>query len=108
MAQRIKILLIDDIDGSDAAETITFSVDGVSYEIDLNEQHAEELRRAFAPWIENGRRVAATRRGRKSATPARTSNAGAIREWARANGYQVSERGRVSAEIREAYEAANG
>lgn len=106
MAQKVKIYLIDDIDGSGATETIPFSVDGVSYEIDLSDQNAAQLREAFAKWISNARRVPATRRGRRATAGAQTSNAGAIRAWARENGYQVSERGRVAAEIREAYEAA--
>lgn len=108
MAQKVRVYLIDDIDGSDATETVSFSVDGVSYEIDLNEKHAQELRDAFGKWVGHARRAtAATRRsGRRASTP-RSSDAAAIRAWARENGYEVSDRGRVSAEIREAYEQRN-
>ncbi|GAB2605161.1 histone-like nucleoid-structuring protein Lsr2 [Pseudactinotalea suaedae] len=112
MAQKVKVLLIDDLDGSDADETISFAVDGVTYEIDLNAEHAAELREAFARWIgharrSGGRRSATTRRAASGSAPARSGDTGAIREWARENGYKVSDRGRVSAEIREAYAAAH-
>lgn len=108
MAQKVRVYLIDDIDGSDATETVSFSVDGVSYEIDLNEKHAQELRDAFSTWVGHARRAtgAARRGGRRASTP-RSSDAAAIRAWARENGYEVSDRGRVSAEIREAYEQRN-
>lgn len=104
MAQKVKIILIDDIDGSDATETINFSLENVNYEIDLNDEHAAELRESFNKWITHGRRVAARRGRRGAARPAGSSDAAKIRQWARENGYEVSERGRVSAEIREAYE----
>lgn len=102
MAQKVQVVLIDDIDGGDAAETVTFSLDGVGYEVDLSSKNAAGLRDALAPWIAAGRRVS----GRRSAARGRgASDAGKIREWAKANGYAVSERGRVSATIREAYAA---
>ena len=107
VAQKIRVYLIDDIDGTDASETITFAVDGVSYEIDLNEANAAELREAFQPWITHGRRVAGRRATGRRATGAASGNAAAIRAWARENGYEVSDRGRVSTEIREAYEQRN-
>lgn len=110
MAQKVKILLIDDLDGSDADETISFAVDGVSYEIDLNNEHASELREAFSRWIGHARRAGGRRStGRRggAGSSARSGDTGAIREWARENGYKVSDRGRVSAEIREAYAAAH-
>ena len=103
MAQKVQVVLVDDIDGGEAAETLSFSLDGVGYEIDLTEANAAELRAAIAPWISAGRRVS----GRRSAGRGRgTSDAGKIREWARANGVEVSERGRVSASVREAYAAS--
>ncbi|MGC4174425.1 histone-like nucleoid-structuring protein Lsr2 [Demequina sp.] len=102
MAQKVQVVLVDDVDGGEAAETVSFSLDGVGYEIDLSEANASALRDAFGPWIAAGRRVS----GRRSAGRGRgrgSSDAGKIREWAKENGYKVSERGRVSAEIREAY-----
>jgi hypothetical protein len=111
MAQKVKVLLIDDLDGSDADETISFAVDGATYEIDLNAEHAAELREAFARWIGHARRSGGRRSGPRRAAagsaPSRNGDTGAIREWARENGYKVSDRGRVSAEIREAYTAAH-
>ncbi len=105
MAQKIKVYLIDDIDGSDATDTINFAIDGVNYEIDLNEKHAAELRSAMEKWVSHARRLPARRTRRTgTARAAGTSDAAKIREWARENGYEVSERGRVPAEIREAYE----
>lgn len=107
MAQRVKIELVDDIDGSAAVETVSFAIDGKSYEVDLNEANAAKLREAVAPFVGVGRRVGAARRG-----PAARSSAGGptpqdLRAWARDNGYQVSDRGRVSEEIRQAYAAAH-
>lgn len=111
MAQRVSIILEDDIDGGEASETISFAVDGTNYEIDLNEQNANALRDALQPYIKHGRRQVrpATRRQRRGA--AANSNDGPsaadIRAWAQANGHQVPERGRIPAAVREAYEAAN-
>ncbi len=110
MAQRVQILLEDDVDGSEAAETVNFGVDGVTYEIDLSEENAAQLRDDFSQWIEHARRVrgrrqTGTRSGGGSARAGRTDLA-KVREWGRANGYQVSDRGRVSAEVQEAYAKA--
>ena len=105
MAQKVQVVLVDDIDGGDAAETLSFALDGVGYEIDLSEKNAAELRAALQPWIGAGRRVS----GRRTASRGRSrssSDAAKIRDWAKANGYEVSERGRVSAKVREAYAAS--
>ncbi|HSE10707.1 MAG TPA: Lsr2 family protein [Nocardioidaceae bacterium] len=109
MAQRVNVILVDDIDGDDASETVSFGLDGVDYEIDLNEGNATALREALARYIEAGRRVGGRRRkGKAAAAGAGTGPSAAdIREWARANGWDVPERGRVSAEVREAYAAAH-
>lgn len=114
MAQRVNVILVDDIDGDDAAETVSFGLDGVEYEIDLNESNAAELRAALARYIEAGRRVAGRkssgrgRRGQRVAAGGDTGpSASDIRAWARENGWDVPERGRVSAEVREAYAAAH-
>lgn len=106
MAQQVKIVLIDDVDGSTATQTVNFGLDGTQYEIDLNDDHASELRASLESWISSSRKVAGSRRGRKAA-PAAGGNAAAIREWARSKGYEVSDRGRVSVEIREAYAKAH-
>lgn len=113
MAQRVNVVLVDDIDESEAAETVSFALDGVDYEIDLSEQHAGELRNALSLYIGHGRRTGGRRRsGRRSSSPAPSGNgdgasAADIRAWAKENGWEVPERGRVSAEVREAYASAN-
>jgi hypothetical protein len=112
MAQRVNVVLVDDIDGSDAEETVSFALDGVDYEIDLSDQHAGELRNAISLYIGHARRTGGRRKsGRRASTPAASDDGGAsaaeIRAWARENGWDVPERGRVSAEVREAYAAAN-
>lgn len=110
MAQRVQILLEDDITGGNAAETITFGLDGVTYEIDLNEKNAKKLRDALAGYVDAGRRVSGRRKSSTSSSSSR-SNSGElakIREWARANGHQVSDRGRISQKVRDAYAKANG
>lgn len=108
MAQRVNVVLVDDLDGSDAAETVTFGLDGADYEIDLSDGHAAELREALAPYVKAGRKVGGRRR-RAAARSGGNGGASAseIRQWARDNGWDVPERGRVSAEVREAYAAAH-
>ena len=108
MAQRVQILLEDDLDGSEASETVNFSLDGKSYEIDLSAANSAQLRDDFAKWIGHSRAV----RGR-GARVAPTRAAGRtdlnkVRDWGRKNGFKVSDRGRVSAEVQEAYARANG
>ena len=113
MAQRVNVVLVDDLDGSDAVETVSFALDGVDYEIDLNEQHASELRNALSLYVGHGRRTGGRRRTsgggskRSAAASSGGPSAAEIRAWARENGYDVPERGRVSADVREAYAAAH-
>jgi hypothetical protein len=113
MAQKVQVVLIDDIDGGDATETVTFALDGVTYEIDLNDANAATLRDALAVWVGNARRVSGRASSGRSASRSSgrrssgSEDSAAIREWAKSNGYQVSERGRISAEVREAYAKAN-
>ncbi len=110
MAQRVEVRLIDDIDQGDADETVTFALDGVTYEIDLSDQNAKKLRDEFASWVGHARRSGG---GARSTTKRRSSGGGAkrdlaaVREWARSNGHQVSDRGRISAEVQEAYDKAH-
>ena len=111
MAQRVQVELVDDLDETPAAETVSFAIDGVSYEIDLSEANAAKLRDALAPYLGHARRVGGRRGQRSSASAAGSTKGGTdaseIRAWARENGFEVSERGRVSAEIRSAYAAAH-
>lgn len=109
MAQRTQVILVDDYDGEEADETVTFALDGVEYEIDLSAKNAEALREALAPWVGHARRIGGRRR-RGSKPVVLTGGGGStseIRAWALDQGYDVSSRGRVSAEIREAYERAH-
>lgn len=111
MAQKVQVILVDDLDGGEAEESVSFSLDGVSYEIDLSAENAEALREAIAPWVGHARKVGG--RGRARATNGARGRASAktdlgdVRAWARENGYQVSDRGRVSAEVMSAYEGAH-
>ncbi|QGQ20361.1 Lsr2 family protein [Cellulomonas sp. JZ18] len=118
MAQKVQVLLVDDVDGGTADETVTFGLDGVTYEIDLTSENAGKLRDALAPWVGHARRVGGrsssgrsssgrSSSGSSSSRAARANEAQEIREWAKENGYQVSERGRISAEVRQAYDAAH-
>ncbi|WP_149203761.1 histone-like nucleoid-structuring protein Lsr2 [Actinotalea subterranea] len=109
MAQKVQVVLVDDIDGGKADETVTFALDGVSYEIDLSTGNAAALRDAFASWVGHARRVGGrTRTARRStggSTRASGGQSAEIRDWARANGYTVNERGRIPAEVKAAYDA---
>jgi hypothetical protein len=103
MAQKVNIVLVDDIDGSDAEETVSFALDGRDYEIDLNSKNAAKLRDALALYVGHARRAGARKRGRASGGPSPAD----IRTWARENGFEVPDRGRVSSHVREAYLAAH-
>ncbi len=111
MVQKVMVTLIDDVDGSPADETVLFSLDGVNYEIDLTTENAAKLRDALAPWVGHARRAGGrrttARRPRSSGRSGGSGDASKIREWARANGYTVSDRGRIPAEVAEAYAKAN-
>ncbi len=108
MAQKVHIVLVDDLDQSDAEETVSFGLDGKEYAIDLNKKNARSLRDALAPFVAHARPVS-SRSGRRSASKTAASGAAPseIRAWARNNGFDVPERGRVAAEVREAYAAAH-
>jgi hypothetical protein len=113
MARRIITQLTDDLDGSDLPEgtqATTFSLDGVSYSIDLSEKNAGKLRDALAPYVEAGTRVgapSAARRRTASSGPSASDRLQAIRGWAQSNGYTVGDRGRIKQDIVEAYDAAH-
>jgi len=110
MAQKIIQQLVDDLDGTvldvDAGETVRFSIDGAAYEIDLSDENAAKLREAFAPYLKAGRRLSSGR----TAKPARRRSTGTgeqekIRAWAKAEGLEVADRGRISRELEQAYAA---
>src|SRR3954453_22183507 len=110
MAQVTEVRLVDDLDGGDADESVDFTVDNKRYQMDLSEKNAARLREILAPFIAAARPPsgATTPRTRRGTTAARPSSAGAetasIREWASANGFEVSTRGRIAASVSEAYE----
>lgn len=111
MATKTSVILIDDLDGSEADETIRFALDGVSYEIDLSSKNSTKLRNALAPYVAAARRVGGRAvRGRAVKTTrgaaARKPETAEIRAWAREQGYDVSDRGRIPSEIIEAYKKA--
>ena len=103
-------MLVDDIDGGDAAETVTFALDGVTYEIDLSDANAQKLRDDIATWSGHARRTGragSRKRGsNNNGGGAKRSDLSAVREWARQNGHTVSERGRISSGIQQAYDNA--
>jgi len=102
MAQKVSIVLVDDIDGTDAEETVSFALDGRDYEIDLNSKNAAKLRDALAPYVGHARRAGGRKRNRTGGpSPAD------IRAWARENGFDVPDRGRVSQQVKDAYVAAH-
>ena len=106
MAQQIQTLVIDDIDGGAAEGTVRFGLDGTDYEIDLSGKHTEELRDALGKYIEHSRKVAGpARRGRRAAPAVNTAE---VREWARGNGYDIKDRGRVPADLVAKFKAASG
>ena len=107
MAQRVQIILEDDFDGGEADETVGFGLDGTDYEIDLSGANATKLRDALAPWVASARKASSGRRGRRTARQSSGPGSAEIRAWAQENGMQVSARGRVPAEIREAYAKAH-
>lgn len=114
MAKKIQTLLVCDlhVEEVEGEETIVFGLDGSSYEIDVCAEHAEDLRESFAPFVGAARRAGRTpvptRRTTRASRPAADSGVDvpAVREWARKNGHTVSERGRLSATIIDAYNKA--
>ncbi len=112
MAQRTLVQLTDDINGSEATETLTFGLDGTTYEIDLNDAHAEDLREILAPYVSVARKVpGSSGRGRSATTAPNQRNSSdvdprAVRAWAEANDITVNRRGRIKADIVEQYRAA--
>jgi hypothetical protein len=111
MAQKIQTLFVDDLDGSEAEGTVRFGLDGANYEIDLSAVHAQELRSMLAPYAKAGRKVTGAGRrtarsqGKAAANGFRTNE---VREWAKANGLEIKERGRVPADVVAKFRAATG
>lgn len=107
MAQKVNIVLVDDLDGTEATETVTFGLDGTTYEIDLNDANAAALREAMSGYVGHARKVTGGGRRPRKAAGSSSSNTKDVREWAKAQGMDVSERGRISADVQQAYDAAH-
>ncbi|HSY15631.1 MAG TPA: Lsr2 family protein [Jatrophihabitantaceae bacterium] len=115
MAQKIQVLLVDDLDGGTATETVSFGLDGSSYEIDLSADNAAKLRDALASFVGHARRAGRSpgrpagrvATGARSATRPDREQTQAIREWARKSGHKVNDRGRVPSHVIEAYNSAH-
>jgi Lsr2 len=110
VAQKVQTLFVDDIDGSSAEGTVRFGLDGTDYEIDLNAKNAEALRHALAPFVKAGRRASGAARrpargGRRTAVNGKVDST-EVREWAKAQGLEVKDRGRVPAELVVKFKAA--
>ncbi|MDR0837240.1 MAG: Lsr2 family protein [Propionibacteriaceae bacterium] len=107
MAKRVTTVLLDDIDGTPADESIVFALDGVTYQIDLNSIHAAELREAIRPYIKAGVKLS----GRKSTSAAKSAphtDRAVVRAWGNQNGYALGQRGRIPVDVLEAYQRAQG
>jgi hypothetical protein len=114
VAQKVQTLFIDDIDGGEADGTVRFALDGTEYEIDLNAKHSEELRSALGTYVSHARKVGSVaRRGGRGAGRA-TRGAGSnvntteVRNWAREQGIEIKDRGRVPGDVLAKYQAAAG
>ena len=110
MAQKVQVLLVDDLDGGEATETVAFSLDGTTYEIDLSSDNATKLRKEFGPYVDHARKAscgAAGGRRRRTRTGPGRERSSEIRAWAKQRGYKVSERGRIPAQIISEYDAAH-
>jgi hypothetical protein len=111
VAQRTTVVVTDDLDGSEGADTVTFAFEGTEYEVDLSKSNAKKLKKALDPYIsaarKTGGRRSSGRRSPASSGRSSSSDTAAIREWARSQGLQVSERGRVPQSLRDQYAAAN-
>ena len=113
MAKQTTVTLIDDIDGSEADESVEFTIDGKSYEIDLSSANSARLREAVAPFVSAARRSGGRRSGSAAAAPAPSRQSTdrelnqAIREWAVKEGMKISERGRIPSNVLEAYHASH-
>jgi hypothetical protein len=108
MAQKVQVLLLDDLDGSEATETVTFGLDGISYEIDLSSGNAGDLRKELTQYVDHSRKAGnAQARRRRQRNGAGREQSARIREWARSHGHKVNERGRIPGNIVAEYEAAH-
>jgi hypothetical protein len=111
MARKVEVTLVDDLDGGQADETVSFGLDGTRYEIDLSSANAKKLRNSMAKFVDAARKDKGTRQparaGARKAAPAGPSTSD-VREWAKAQGFEVSERGRVANDLIVKFQEAHG
>jgi hypothetical protein len=108
MAQRIQTVLIDDLDGGEAAGTVRFGLDGTEYEIDLSARHSDQLRKALELYLAHARPAGGTARGAARSRRGAAVDTAKVREWAKGRGIEVKDRGRVPADVVEQYQTAAG
>lgn len=108
MARKTTVVLEDDLDGGSASQQVTFALDGVEYQIDLNDSNADKLRSALDPFVTAGRRTGGRQRRQSAPTSSNRGEwLGQVRGWARANGHEVATRGRVPKSVIDAYTEAH-
>jgi hypothetical protein len=107
MAQKVSVVLMDDLDGTEASETIAYALDGVSYEIDLNDKNAAKIRKALDPFIAASRKASKTPKNAGRVRKPTNGDAKDVRAWAKTMGHQVPDRGRIPLTVLEAYRAAH-
>jgi hypothetical protein len=111
LAQRVKVQLVDDLNGEEAQETIRFGFEGTEYEIDLTAENAEKLRSVMSEYVEKGRKASGGKRSQgspKTSSRNKREDTAQIRQWAQENGHNPSSRGRINQSIIDAYNEANG
>lgn len=107
MAQKVQVLLVDDLDGGEADETVSFALDGATYEIDLSSANAKKLRDSLQSFVEHARKAGAGSRRRRPRGASSRERSADIRAWAKARGIKVNERGRIPQTVVERYEQEN-
>jgi hypothetical protein len=108
VAQKVQVLLTDDLDGSDAVQTVRFGWLGADYEIDLNDKNFTAFEKALSKYVAAARKTGGGARSRASKKQTSSVDLATVRAWARDNGYEISDRGRVSGSVMDAYRAATG
>ena len=108
MAQKVTVVLEDDLTGGPAEKTVRFAFEGTDYEIDLNAKNATAFGKQLAPYMEHARKAGRAASRRPGRTAAGRHRSGDIRAWAKEHGLAVSERGRIPASVMEQYHAASG
>jgi hypothetical protein len=106
MASRVVVEFTDDLNGKPAEETVSFGLDGLSYEIDLTSKNASALRKAFQPWQDSARRSGGSKRGKRGGAAKTGVDTKAVRAWAASNGIELSPRGRLPKDVVEQFRAA--